>query len=459
MAIVSIAEADRYDAALVYAAVCKHFEALNIAQELHPGTRVLIKPNMLLAKKPAAAATTHPVFLRAVAKRLRELNIKNITLADSSGGLYTERTLRKTYDACGFSSLSDLLTLNSDTSSEKKNGFQIITPVLEADYIINCAKLKTHALMVMTAAVKNMFGSVPGIKKAEYHCVKSTVEPFTKMILDLHETVKPQLNLVDAIDCMEGNGPSGGNVRHMGYTLASKCAYATDEVCAELMAVNPSMVRTVHWARKRGLVDPGAIRKTGDTLTPADPGFALPDSIIQTESDAVLRWVQARDMGENIHQAGRKPRQNASAAANAWKDVRSILSRWKTISPSFQGRDASRVFAATNCAPKRRLTSSGDSCNFPAKKEETASEMTNYIHINTHVVCTADTEKNVGGNPMKKYVCTVCGFVYDGSRGRSGKRRRCRHQMGGRSRRLGFAPSAAQARMISNSKHKHDTPL
>ena len=113
-------------------------------------------------------------------------------------------------------------TLNYDTSSRRKNGFQIITPVLEADYIINCAKLKTHALMAMTAAVKNMFGSVPGIKKAEYHCTKSTIEPFTKMLLDLHETVKPHLNLVDAIDCMEGNGPSGGTVRHMGYTLAFK---------------------------------------------------------------------------------------------------------------------------------------------------------------------------------------------------------------------------------------------
>ncbi|MFH1879348.1 MAG: DUF362 domain-containing protein, partial [Bacillota bacterium] len=160
----------------------------------------------------------------------------------------------------------------------------IITPVLEADYIINCAKLKTHALMVMTAAVKNMFGSVPGLKKAEYHCTKATIEPFTRMILDLHETVKPHLNLVDAIDCMEGNGPSGGTIRHMGYTLASKCAYAADEVCAELMHINPSMVRTIHWARKRGFIDPSAVQKVGDTLMPANPPFTLPDSIIKSES-------------------------------------------------------------------------------------------------------------------------------------------------------------------------------
>ncbi|MDD3920622.1 MAG: DUF362 domain-containing protein [Eubacteriales bacterium] len=280
MTVVSIQKAENYDLQTVYDAVCMHFDALDIRRELTPDMKVLLKPNMLLAKSPDGAATTHPVLLRAVAVRLRELGIKRIVLADSSGGLYNERTLKKTYEACGFSTLADLLELNFDTASQKRGKFQIITPVLEADYIINCAKLKTHALMVMTAAVKNMFGSVPGIKKAEYHCTKATVEPFTRMLLDLHETVKPHLNLVDAIDCMEGNGPSGGTVRHMGITLASKCAYAADEVCAELMQINPQLVRTIHWARKRGLVQPGAVEKTGHTLTPAEPPFTLPDSII-----------------------------------------------------------------------------------------------------------------------------------------------------------------------------------
>ena len=292
---VSAKKVDSYDVDAIYTAICAHFEALGVERELSPDMRVLLKPNMLLGADPARAATTHPVFLRAIAKRLREMGVKEIVLADSSGGLYNARILRKTYDTCGFSSLCDIVTLNFDTKSRKMKKFQIITPVADADYIINCAKLKTHALMLMTAAVKNMFGSVPGLTKAEYHCVKATIEPFTKMLLDLHETVKPRLNLVDAIDCMEGNGPSGGTVRHMGYTLASKCAYAADEVCAALMAVNPTMVRTINLARKRGLADPGNIRTTGDALTPADPAFQLPDSFIDANRSrsggGIGRWL------------------------------------------------------------------------------------------------------------------------------------------------------------------------
>lgn len=294
METVSIRKTDSYDENLIYEAVCRHLEALEIERELSSDMRVLLKPNMLLAKNPASAATTNPVFLRALARRLRELGIRTIVLADSSGGLYNERTLRKTYDTCGFSALSDVLTLNFDATSGKKNGFPVLTPILEADYLINCAKLKTHALMVMTAAVKNMFGSIPGVKKAEYHCLKASVEPFTKMLLDLHETVKPQLNFVDAIDCMEGNGPSGGTVRHMGITLASRSAYAMDEVCAKLMNINPTMVRTIHWARKRGLIDPQNVQTAGDALIPADPPFTLPDSIVnanRTLTGAGLRRV------------------------------------------------------------------------------------------------------------------------------------------------------------------------
>ena len=244
------------------------------------------------------------MFLRALAVRLRELHVKTIVLADSSGGLYNERTLRKTYDTCGFSALTDVLTLNFDVTSGKKNGFPILTPILDADIVINCAKLKTHALMVMTAAVKNMFGSIPGIKKAEYHCVKATIEPFTKMLLDLHETVKPDINLVDAIDCMEGNGPSGGTVRSMGYTLASPCAYALDEICARLVGINPQLVRTIHWARKRGLFNPQDVRTVGDALIPADPAFELPDSVVKEERLVLAGGHSPRGMGKNVHHAG-----------------------------------------------------------------------------------------------------------------------------------------------------------
>lgn len=39
----------------------------------------------------------------------------------------------------------------------------------DADVIINLCKLKTHGMMGMSNAVKNMFGIIPGTVKPEFH--------------------------------------------------------------------------------------------------------------------------------------------------------------------------------------------------------------------------------------------------------------------------------------------------
>lgn len=282
MPTVSVRRVAAYDPEALYRAVCDHFEALGVERDLTPDTRVLLKPNLLAGRDPSLAVTTHPAVLYAIARRLRELGVKHITLADSPGGVYTAANLRKVYAACKLTTLSDVLTLNEDTTSGEKDGFSIIRPVLDADFIINCPKLKTHGLTTMSAGVKNLFGCIPGLKKPEYHCVRPTIESFTVLLLDLCEAVKPHLTFMDAIDCMEGNGPGGGKVRPMGYTLCSRDVYAIDEVGAVLMGLRPTMAPLIRLARKRGLSSP-AVEKTGDPLVPAEPPFRLPDAVATKE--------------------------------------------------------------------------------------------------------------------------------------------------------------------------------
>ncbi len=280
--VVSVQRVDAYEGRALDQAVAFHFEALEARGLFFPGCRVLLKPNLLAARAPGLAVTTHPAFLAAVARWLRAHGVSRIVLADSPGGVYTVPALRKVYAACGLHSLSELLELNTDAASGVKNGFPLIRPVLEADVVINCAKLKTHGLTVMTAGVKNLFGCVPGLKKPEFHCLRPTSDSFAGLLVDLAETVSPQLTLLDAVDCMEGNGPGGGVVRRMGYTLASRCPHALDAQAARLMGLRPALFPTLRTARARGLLGEAPILM-GDPLTPAEPSFTLPDSIIGRE--------------------------------------------------------------------------------------------------------------------------------------------------------------------------------
>lgn len=278
MPIVSVQAVDRYDDAALDRAIAAHFEALGVARELSPDTRVLIKPNLLAARDPAKGITTHPALLGAVARWLLGQGVKYITLADSPGGVYTVSSLTRLYEVCGLVPLSQWLTLNKNVTSSHRDGFTLIAPVLEADYIIDCAKLKTHGLTVMTAGVKNLFGCIPGLKKPEWHCLLPTLDGFSDMLIDLCECIKPNLTLLDAVDCIEGNGPGGGSIRHMGVTLCSRSPYALDEQAACLMGLKPDMAPTVRAARKRGLTSEETAL-TGDPLIPADPPFTLHDAI------------------------------------------------------------------------------------------------------------------------------------------------------------------------------------
>lgn len=69
--------------------------------------------------------------------------------------------------------------------------FDLMEPVLDADFIIDIPKVKTHVMVGMTCAVKNLFGTVPGLSKAEFHMRFPAPEDFGSMLADLCEAVRP----------------------------------------------------------------------------------------------------------------------------------------------------------------------------------------------------------------------------------------------------------------------------
>ena len=90
-----------YNEELIYPAICKSMEALNIAADLRPEMKIVIKPNLVMAKSPDFPATTHPLVIKAVIRWLREQGMQHITIAESSGGLYNAEAMKHVYHVCG----------------------------------------------------------------------------------------------------------------------------------------------------------------------------------------------------------------------------------------------------------------------------------------------------------------------------------------------------------------------
>ena len=282
--LVTVVRVDDYDPEKVARAVAFHLGALGTASLIRPGSRVLVKPNLVGARKVEAAATTHPAVVRAVCAWLKAHGAGEVVIADSPGGLYAVAPLDQVYAATGMKALSDVATLNYDTSFETRPSapgcriaaFTLIRPVCGADLIVNVAKLKTHAMTRLSAGIKNLFGCVPGLQKPELHYACPDVEAFSDMLVDLACTVAPAVTLIDAVTCMEGDGPTGGTPRDLGMILGSRNVFALDDRAALMMGMAPGDVAMLRRARERGLYDPDRIMLAGDEPVFAVPPFRLP---------------------------------------------------------------------------------------------------------------------------------------------------------------------------------------
>jgi len=282
MSLVSIRKTQSYEPALLRRAVNAHFAALEVEKDLRPGMKVLLKPNLLAARKPEQAVTTHPALIQAVIDWLLERDITDITLADSPGGPFNTGRLRAVYSVTGMDTLTGVW-LNLDLGAEpvpqprgrKCRQFDIIDPVRQADYIINLPKVKTHGMTVVSLGAKNLFGTVPGLGKPALHYRYSGWEDFAGMLLDLADLVAPAVTLVDGVIAMEGDGPSGGDPRALGYTFASRDVFTLDWFLAgQVMGISPKGVPLLRQARERGWVNE-APDLTGDSLEKIPP-FARP---------------------------------------------------------------------------------------------------------------------------------------------------------------------------------------
>jgi uncharacterized protein (DUF362 family)/Pyruvate/2-oxoacid:ferredoxin oxidoreductase delta subunit len=252
----------------------------NIENLIKPGYTVVIKPNMLLGKSPDQVVTTHPDLIQQVIDRLKKFECK-IIIGDSPGGPFNESRLKRIYKKTGLFKLSDNenVSLNYNTSFTKISfeegflvkSFEISDFILNADLIINMSKLKTHSFMKYTGSVKNLFGSIPGMKKAEYHLRMPEADNFALMLVDLARYIAPQINIMDAVIGMEGAGPSAGEKRKFGYIMASTSCFSLDIAGAYLFNIDPEDIPTIKQAKKKGLVgNIEEIKLYGDKLVPAE---------------------------------------------------------------------------------------------------------------------------------------------------------------------------------------------
>lgn len=275
MTSVSLVRCESYDVSEVKAAIEEAVSLLGGFEKfVRPGDRVLLKANMLCVRLPEKRVTTDPVIVRAVADLV--LRAGGVPFVGDSPGIgsfakIAQRTgiadaAREAGIECR--ELVDPVDVKlPDGSLFKRLG--IASAAMEADVIVNLPKLKTHCQMLLTLGVKNMYGTIVGKQKVEWHHMAGVDrETFASLLLDIYAVTKPALTILDGIWGMEGRGPSNGRPRKLNLLAAAEDAVAMDVTICRMLGGRVNMFPLYRAASERGLGETDVSRIAFPGLSP-----------------------------------------------------------------------------------------------------------------------------------------------------------------------------------------------
>jgi uncharacterized protein (DUF362 family)/NAD-dependent dihydropyrimidine dehydrogenase PreA subunit len=259
------------------------------------GTRVLVKPNLLLPSKAEDGIVTHPQITRCVVEYLLDKGAE-VQVSDSPGIGNFHRLVRETGYSGALNGLD--VTLKAFNQSvtvdigEPFGSIEIARDAIEADVVINLAKLKTHAQMYLTLGVKNMFGTIVGLRRPEWH-MRAGVDRrmFARLLAQIHQAVNPAFTIVDGIIALEGQGPGkSGRPRELGLLIGGSSGYAVDKTICTLLGLDPRQLLTCEESQTLGYFD-GAVHVNGNIEILDDFRFPELDSL-SLGSDGLNRFMR-----------------------------------------------------------------------------------------------------------------------------------------------------------------------
>jgi uncharacterized protein (DUF362 family) len=235
------------------------FKALNLIdykKALVDYDTVLIKVNFITDKTWDTGATTDPIVVEAIIKKLEALPVKVYVVESNATITNADKAFEKTgmKEMCRRNGVEwlNLRHVKDKVKLEIPNGEalqSIVVPRLVTESaVISAAKLKTHLNTTVTLGMKNMFGLLPDKFKGKYH-----MKGISKVVVDINTVLKPVFTVIDGFVGMEGEGPIDGTPVQMNLIIAGKDVVATDATAARVMGFNPYEIKHIRKAFEKGL--------------------------------------------------------------------------------------------------------------------------------------------------------------------------------------------------------------
>ena len=282
---VFVARHQRYDGPLVQT-ISDGLRSVGLREQDFRGQRVLLKPNLVEPIRTSPHMTTNPAVLLAAADVLRKWGA-NVTVGEGPGHVRdTELVLAESAMGPALASAQlPFVDLNYDEVQAIPNAGRVSRladiclprAVLEADFVVSMPKLKTHHWVGMTASMKNLYGVMPG---CVYGWPKNVLHHagIPQTVVDINASLPRTLAIVDAIECMEGDGPIMGTAKPMGLIAVGQNVTSLDATLARIMGLAPERVSYLSIADGRiGPLGERQIEQRGEPWRPLVRPFEILD--------------------------------------------------------------------------------------------------------------------------------------------------------------------------------------
>ena len=228
--------------------------------------KIMLKPNL-----NGTEGITNIELAESLIRLLLDFKVQNIIIAESTFG--NQYMTDMFFNKSGYTELSKkynigLINLNKSEIVEVEvknplilNKLNIAREVFEVDSIINLPIMKVHYATGVTLALKNLKGLLVRDEKRHFHTVG-----LDKAIVDLNNTIKPKLNIVDCISCMERMGPRGGDIINLNMIMAGRDCAEVDYVGCLIMDYNLDEVKHLKYYVEANKINLEKIEVVGENI-------------------------------------------------------------------------------------------------------------------------------------------------------------------------------------------------
>lgn len=301
---------------------------------------ILLKPNLNNDLVALTGNSTDLRLLRVVIEALHSRGYNNLAIGDGPN-FGTYRLGIDVFRRLGVDKLASfynvrVVDFNRDTPLffDFLNGKSIglARSCLQAEFIINLAKIKTHAEAGVSLACKNLLGCCVGIQKKRVH------DNLPYAIVKLNRLIRPGLHIVEGLVAMEGNGPGDGLPRELGFLFAGRDPFLLDAVVVQSVGLNLEAMPYLRIALREGLIDKADWESIKD-ITPSTTLLPPPPRRLVTRVLTHNRMTWLRDALRPLFYN---------------KPVLNLLHRWRIIQDIYEAKDA-RIRLRLNGADERVL--------------------------------------------------------------------------------------------------------